>query len=356
MEAVFIEKSQEGRKIKGGISIKPFINKVPNMGLEKYDQALFDGAIQRDSVFCNIQNNIKRYLTGLDETAKSVQELPKEEKEAAINEIRKTIVFLENNIGSNWDISEKDIDDQKFYTKVQMFKSYGPDTFDQQGHRVKTYWDSIIIDLDNAGKLLDLTNPHDLIHYHIAKAGGFSLVAPSLQYAIDNPGYNFYLDTIEDTAAIKTKLKKLRNRAGALLETMIAKDHIKLFYVAKVIAVGSSMQYRKGGSQSTPIDVLYDDCCKYIDGETVERNVKVCVDKFLEACDRKIDDLALRAIVKDATALRLISIKGDGHLYYIKTNVNMGKTVSDVVAFLLNPLNEDLYKDLKGIIEKEWVK
>ena len=50
----------------GGISIKPFFDpNKPNLGLEKYGLALFDGVFHEEQLACIERNGVKRYITGL---------------------------------------------------------------------------------------------------------------------------------------------------------------------------------------------------------------------------------------------------------------------------------------------------
>jgi len=344
---------------RSAISIKPYVSGQPNLGLEKYDLALFDGAKQRDSIFCESNGRIKTYLTGLNELHPSVQNIKDEdEKRAKIKEIREVVARLENEFNANFAVNPEGCmegygtKDDRFWANVTMFKSVVPDTFDNQNNRIPTYWDSIVLELDNWGKNLDMKNLSDVVIKYAIEAGGFSLVAGSLEAARDNNQFKFYLDKIEETSALKTENKKLRNKAGAKLETLYNKDANKLFYVTKMVSL-DSLFYRTG-KNATPNDILYEDCDRYINGQTADKNKTFCAEKFLEYAEMSMEELKLRCIVKDATQLRLISHKPDGNLYYIKTGVLLGKTVADVVNFIKNPLNEDVYKDIFSLVDKEW--
>lgn len=334
------------------ISIKPFIANVPKGGLEKYGMSIHDGVTQRDDLGFIEKNGIKRYFTGLDEFAPEVQALSKDEKEAVIKDIRRTILRLENELNSNYDVTAENLEDKDFWSKVTMFKSQGPVKKDNIGKPIPTYWDTVTLTLTDTDKFLNPNDLHDVILINAIQAGGFALVAKSLETALVNPDkYNFYLDKSQETAAIETEVMKLRNKAGAELEKMFNKDTNRLFYVTKMIA-NNSMNYDRG----TPNDILYRDCGLYINGETVNKNKKVTASKFLEYGKMEMDEIKMRTYVKDATALRFISMKGDGHLYYIKTGTLVGKTPADVVMFLKNPLNEEIYKEVERFVEAEWKK
>ena len=352
-------------KFDSRVSIKPFLSGAPNGGYEKYNMVIADGAIQKESLGLVEKNNVKRYLTGLDELAPEVQSIKDiEKKEAVIVDIRKTIVLLENSIAGNYGVTEADIyetDDKgkttgklstTFWGKVKQFISQAPDKFDGKGSRIPTYWDSVEVRCSNNPVYLDPHNPHDLILIYAIKAGGFTLVAPSLEKAMNavQPP-KFYLDSEEQTASIETELKKKRNKALAELQKMYDKDINKLRYVAKLCSM-SPLTYRK----STSPDIIYNDCDKYINGESVEKNKKQTAERFNELANMTLAELRIQAIVKDATELNLLTHKTDGNLYYTKTGTPLGRTVSDVIIFLQNPLSTDILTEMSQEVEVEWNK
>ena len=378
----------------GKVSIRPYISGAPNAGLEKYDLVIAEGAQHKEYLAFVEQNGVKRYLTGLNELAPEVQRITdKEKKEAVILDIRKTVVFLENSIAANYELTEKDIHEyemvdemkevdevndkgektgetifkptgkkkevvkgfsDKFWGKVTMFISQGPDKFDnqKQRERIPTYWDSVEVKCGNKPTELDPKNPHDLIMIYAIRAGAFESVAPSLEAArtsMNSP--KFYLDNEIETAGIKTELKKLRNKAGSLLQKLYEKDTIKLFYVTK-LAAANSLSYRK----NTSIDIMYNDCDMYINGETVEKNKKLTAQKFIDFAEGDLKDLRVQAIVRDSTEMQLMTYKTDGQLYYNKTGTPMGKGLMDVVTFLANPMNKEILDSISEQVEAEWVK
>jgi hypothetical protein len=352
-------------KVATRVSIKPYISGEPNAGLEKYDMVVADGAQHKELLGLVERNGIKCYLTGLNELAPEVQNIrDTEKKEATIRDIRKTIVFLENSLAGNYTLTEKDIDeyDEKgkatgklspiFWSKVTMFISQAPDKFDDKKNRIPTYWDGVEIKCGNSPIYLDPSNPHDLILIYAIQAGGFLCVAPSMdaaRNAIEVP--KWYLDKEEETASIKTEVKKLRNQAGAELQKLYDKDTTKLFYVTKLCAL-NSLSYRK----STPNDIMYDDCDKYINGETVDKNKKMTAEKFIEYSKQPLASVRVQAIVRDATEMQMLTYKQDGQLYYNKTGTPMGKGIFDVVKFLENPLNNDVLTNITEEVEVEWQK
>ena len=321
------------------ISIRPYTDEtIPNMGLEKYGMALFENVTQEESIIYldPTGSGKRRYITGLNEYAPEVQMLPIDEKEAKIKDIRESVAIIERYFGNALEIDDKD-----FWNKVQVAR---PDNYN--------FWEKITVRLSNDPLFLDPKNDiYDLIKLKAAEAGGFSMVASSLEDVRKklSKGVKFYLDKLEQTVTVKTEVKKLRNAAYAALDRLYKTNVDKLFLVCKVIDANSA-QYKK----NTPIDVLYDNMDKYISGETVITDKKKTATHFSEIADLDMEILKLRALIKDATYYRLIAIKGDGFIYHVSSNTMMGKNPSDVVEFLNNPLHEDILKHLLKNIEAFW--
>lgn len=332
-----VEKYPQNKK--SSIAIRPFFDpSMSNMGLEKYGLSLFDGAFHEEQLACLEINGIKRYLTGLNEFSPDIKQLPPDEAESKIRQIRMIVSQLEKELAANI----VDPKDENFWNKVKLLK---PDNDD--------FWSRIKIVCGNEPVFLEPDkDPYDLIKLYAIEAGGFSIVAKSFEEARRMPTPpKFYLDKLEETVSTKTEVKKLRNKALAELQKLFDKNTNKLFYVAKVVDINST-QYKK----STPNDILYDNMDKYINGETVETNKKKTAERFLEVVDLDMETLKLRAMVKDATYHKIVAPRGDGFIYHMQSGTMLGKTPSDVVEYLKNPLNEQVLIDVQGKVEKTWNK
>jgi len=332
-----VEKYPQNKK--SSIAIRPFFDpSMSNMGLEKYGLSLFDGAFHEEQLACLEINGIKRYLTGLNEFSPDIKQLPPDEAEAKIRQIRMVVSQLEKELAANI----VDPKDENFWNKVKLLK---PDNDD--------FWSRIKIVCGNEPVFLEPDkDPYDLIKLYAIEAGGFSIVAKSFEEARRMPTPpKFYLDKLEETVSTKTEVKKLRNKALAELQKLFDKNTNKLFYVAKVVDINST-QYKK----STPNDIIYDNMDKYINGETVETNKKKTAERFLEVVDLDMETLKLRAMVKDATYHKIVAPRGDGFIYHMQSGTMLGKTPSDVVEYLKNPLNEQVLIDVQGKVEKTWNK
>jgi hypothetical protein len=336
MSISIIDKHQSLKR-NSSLTIRPFVdNSTANMGLEKYQMVLFEGIFHEEQIICLENNGIKRYVTGLNEFAPEVKNLPQEEREAMVKDIRSTIAQLEKELIAN----VIDVNDVDFWNKVKLLR---PDNDE--------FWGKISMRFSNEPVYLDPSNdPYDLIKLRAIEHGGFSIVAKSLQHArTEAPKFKFYLDKFEETASIKTELKKIKNKAFAELQKMFDKNANKLFYVCKVVDPNST-QYKK----STPLDILYDNMDKYISGETVETNKRQTAQKFLDISLLDMETLKLRAVIKDANFYKLIATRGDGNIYHMKSGSMLGKNPSDILLYLKNPLNEEILLDVITNTEKYW--
>jgi len=324
----------------GKINIKPFIDgSKENMGLEKYGMAIFPGTYHEEQIAAIERNGVVRYITGLDEFAPEVQQIAdEEEKQAVIYNIRSIVVYLEKMIATNI----IDINDKEFWNKVKRLR---PDN--------TSFWSTITIRCGNEPVFLDpAKDPYDLIKYMAIEAGGFDLIAKSYDDALARPtAPKFYLDKEVYTVSTKISAKRIRNKALALLDDISNKNPKKLLYITKVLDTNSA-SYKN----STSIDILYDSMDNYIAGNGVERNPVKAAENFMNTVKLDMETLKLKALVKDASFFKVISLKADGMLYHTQSSVMLGRNVSDVVLYLKNPLNEDVLIKLLGEVEIYWNK
>lgn len=330
-----VEKYPQNKR--SSIAIRPYFDPVvDNMGLQKYGLSLFDGAFHEEQLACLEINGIKRYLTGLNEFAPDVKELPLDEQEAKIKQIRQIVAQLEKELAAN----VVNPDDPDFWNKIKLLLPNNSD-----------FWDKIKIRCGNEPLYLEPEkDPYDLIRLYAIEAGGFSIVAKSLEEARRMPvPPKFYLDKLEETASIQTEVKKLRNKALSELQKLFDKNQNKLLYVAKVLDPNSA-QYKK----STPNDVIYDNMDKYINGDLIEKDKRKTAQRFLDTANLDMETLKIRAIVKDSSYYKFVATKADGFIYHMQTGTMLGRTPSDIVEYLKNPLNEEILVDLTKKVEKYW--
>jgi len=322
---------------KSNVAVKPYFDPmVDNMGLQKYGLSLFEGAFHEESIACLEVNGIRRYLTGLNEFAPEIKDLPLDEQESKIKEIRKIVSYLEKVLAAN----VIDPEDEMFWNKVKLLRQDNGE-----------FWDRIKIRCGNEPVHLDPEkDPYDLIKLYAIEAGGFSLISRSLEEARRMPSPpKFYLDRLEDTASTKTEVKKLRNKALAELQKLFDKNTNKLTLIARMLDPNGA-QYKK----STPNDIIYDNMDKYINGDLLEKDKTKTATRFLDMANLDMESLKIRAIVKDSAYYKFIATKADGFIYHMSTTALLGKNQTDVVEYLKNPLNEEILIDLTKKVEKYW--
>jgi hypothetical protein len=304
------------------------------MGLEKYGKVLFDGAAQIEDLSSMEVAGVERYVTGLDEFSPAVKGLPAEERAAKTKQIRETVAKLELELAQN----VLDIEDPDFWKKATLLNPTNRD-----------FWSKLNLTVESDAKPLDPTDPHDLLRIHAIEAGGFTLVAPSLEAARkSNKRYKFYLSRLEDTSAVRTELKKLRNKAGGELDKLREAKQNKLFLVSKVYLASEN-----GFTRSTPLDVLYDKIDDKINGVGQVKDKKAAVDDFLKICKMENKSLLLTAYVRDAIFYRILIMKSNKH-YFTPSGSMAGKTLAEIVEFYANPINETELQDLIDKVENRW--
>jgi len=322
----------------GKINVRPYIDPdKENMGLEDYGMIIFPGTHHEEQLAALERNGQVRYITGLDEYAPEVQNiLDPEMKAAVIFNIRSVVAHLEKMLATN----VIKVNDEEFWAKVKLLR---PDNHE--------FWGKISMRCGNDPVTLEPgKDPYDLLKFMAIEAGGFDLIGKSKEDADAMPvAPKFFLDKEVYTVSKRTNFKKLRNKAIGMLDVMSNKNASKLLYVTKAID-SNSTSYKT----HTPSDILYDVMDDYINGAGVEPNKTKAAEHFITTASLDMETLKLKAIVKDASFYKVISLKPDGMLYHTHSQTMLGRNVSDVVTYLKSPLNEDMLVKLMGEIEKFW--
>lgn len=332
------KKNKSPLDIVGSISVRPYIDHTSeNMGLENYGFVIFPGTAQEEQLAAIERNGVARYITGLNEYAPEVQNLIDEDQKAAvIYNIRTLVSSLEKQLASNM----IKVEDEEFWNKVKLLK---PDNHD--------FWAKISLRCGNEPLFLNpKTDPYDLIKFMAIEAGGFDIVAKSYEDAqAKSQPPKFYLDKEVDTVSTRTQYKKLRNKAIGILDDLSNKKPKKLFYITKALDTYSA-QYKN----ATPPDVMYEAMDEYIAGNGVEGNKTRAAENFIKTNELDMETLKLKAIVKDGSFYKFLTLKPDGMIYHTQSGSMLGRNVSDVVEALKSPLNEDVLGALLREVEEYW--
>jgi len=324
----------------GSIAIRPYCDRTkPNMGLEEYGFVVFPGTHQEEEMACITYRGKLRYLNGLDEYAPEVKSLKLEDPEAyeaRVKQIRTIIAELELEKTYN----KIDPSDDDFWQKVQTFR---PDN--------KDIWSSIKVKCNNDPIFLSpKTNTDHLLLILSIECGGFPLIGKSLEDCkAGSKQKKWYLDKQSDTVSVNVSISKVKNKALAMLDELAEDNPRKLFYAAKLVD-NNSMQYRNTTLQS----VIYDNMDMFITGQGVEPKIKTAATRFLKFANMSMQELKIKAVIKDALFYKIIISKGDGMIHYPKGNIMLGKNVDEVYEKLNNPGHEDLLDQIHDSVEETW--
>ena len=123
----------------------------------------------------------------------------------------------------------------------------------------------------------------------------------------------------------------------------------KLLYVAKVCD-SDSVQYTK----ATPNDVLYENMDSYINGSGAESNKKRAAKQFLDVSKLDMEELKIRALIKDGLYYRFLTTKAGGWIEPIDSGIRLGKRPAECLEFLKDPNNEESLLSLMDKVEPYW--
>jgi hypothetical protein len=328
-----VDKYRQYRKT--DIVIRPYIDStIPNMGLEKYGQVLFEGTAQEQQLRCTIVNGVTRYITGLDEYAVEVKKLPTAEREAKVKQIRATVSAMEQELFGNI----LDVDDKDFWSKTV----FSPNR--------EEYWSTVKFVITNDGITLDPFDPHELLIIIAAEAGGFDDVAGSYEEAKTSPTPpKFYLEKRRDAEIEEAKLKQLRDRAVYELMKVYMEEPQKLFWYAKnLLPIANS--YKKTDSPLT----WYGHLSSYIDGSSIENDKKKAPNRFLNMIQNPQEYLQIRAYVLEAAFLKKIVTKADNKIYNRETDSLLGGNLEEVIQYLRQPVNQNELDNIMEQIDVIW--
>jgi hypothetical protein len=92
----------------------------------------------------------------------------------------------------------------------------------------------------------------------------------------------------------------------------------------------------------------------YINGKGVEKNIKKASENFITVTNSSMEDLKIRAMIKDAMVYNLMSTKTDGYIYDKYSGSKLGVRPAEVLEFLKDPKNDDTLQRYIDEIEDLW--
>lgn len=324
-----VVKKITAKDLKRKVSIRQYVDKSEfNMGLEKEGLSVFAGENSfgghKEWLGYEEIGDTKIYLTGLNPDASQLDSIKNdEERQQRIEEI----TLLRN------------------YIQTKKKASIEADNH--------SFWKGVFISVDKPTLELDLSNIADLITYCGIKGGGFTEIAPSLTHAKNSSKtYKFYLHENELAAVELANVKIARNKAIVELQHMFEEDQTKMFYVSKLI-----LPIHLGFRKNSPIATLYDKLDGYIKGEGYTRELKKLPKIFLETSRLPVEELKLRAIIKDALHQSKIRKNAEtNEMYNRETGVKYPPTEGRIFEFLMNPINSEELANLNAQVTAFWNK
>jgi len=308
------------------------------MGLTKENMVVFPTIEQSESMACVENNGQLRYLNGLDEFAPEIKAITNPKvKEAKIREIRETVARLEKEVALNGGLN---VDDPDFWNKVTMFKPNNTAVFG----KIKLVCSNDEVTLNPVDKY------EDLLIIKAIEAGGFSLVAKSYEDLISGKTTRkWFLDKEVETMNVHVNPIKLKNKAIALFDELYEKNYNKLFYICKLIMVRSIIYTKR-----TLNDTIYKDVNDFLNGLHQEKEIGSAAKTFLDTAELSMEDLKIKAAIKDLIYTKDIVHKSDGMLYVNKLNAPLGRTINEALEFYKNPANDDMLRMLLEGADKLW--
>ena len=92
----------------------------------------------------------------------------------------------------------------------------------------------------------------------------------------------------------------------------------------------------------------------YINGEGIERSKKKAAETFIKTADSSMEDVKIRAMIKDAMTYGLMDTKTDGYIYDKYSGQKLGARPSEILQFLKNPKNDETLQRFLEEIEELW--
>lgn len=284
-------------------------------------KGLTDNFIRTEDLGYRTFYGSKRYLCGLDEMMVEYDaNLSADQKEEKIKEIQEAVIRLE--------------------------KFFGKGTLDPGNEK---HWSKIKLIISRKTTNLNLEKPENELMYHCIKAGGFKLVAGSIEEAQDQ-GAQFYLVEPIEFAEYKVAPKEQVNKAiSALQKIYETKSPDELFYIAKYL-----LPVEKGYTKKTPKAMIYDNLDAFLKGEVIKQSKVNSARQFMDATKLSKETLIITCLVKDAVFMGFVYQNQSGELKNGDTGGIYGTTVERAVEHLKNPAYEHELENVKARVEQKW--
>ena len=92
----------------------------------------------------------------------------------------------------------------------------------------------------------------------------------------------------------------------------------------------------------------------YINGNGAEGNKKRAAKQFLDVSKLDMEELKIRALIKDGLYYRFLTTKAGGWIEPIDSGIRLGKRPNECLEFLKDPKNEESLLSLMDKVEPYW--
>jgi hypothetical protein len=191
----------------------------------------------------------------------------------------------------------------------------------------KEYWGDFrrTIAMKREGIALNLSNPQDEIIYKNLLA--HTKVANSESEMYENPEYEYYMSTPELEARIKNTKGKAKRECYKLFNKMSTSEFRDVLkYTGKAV------------DESASIDLIE---------QSVNEIIEADPNEFLAIV--KDPDFKIKVFIKDCVSIRALIVRGSRYL--INGGDSIGTTLTQAIEYLSDPVNNDIYLDLKAKLE-----
>lgn len=313
-----------------------------SMGLEGYNMVVFPQVKHSEPLAYILgAGNVKRYLTGLDEEHPSIKSIvDKETREAKILSIRKIVQYLEKAHSFNI-IDDKELKEDTFWKKVKTFYPTNSDFYS----KIKMEFVNDDVFLFPSEKV------EDMVKYLALKNGGFSMCSTDKE-SCNKEGKRWYLSNENAEALVDIKGERLKNKAIAVLESIMDESNRKLFYMSKIL-IPEASSFRIQTSK----EILYNFLNAYLNGKKNVVRIHDAATRFLEVSELSNEELFIKAIVQDLYNYNQIVITSGSHTYVdseSKESYVLGRNVSEVYEHLASPINQEFVKIVQEKVKKNY--
>lgn len=299
---------------------------------ETYDGKFIPGRVVGNSPFAfsyqlrKDENGI--YVTGFDIERISDSDLPEEEKQQLIKDVKIAQLFIERR-------------------KRISLRSDG------------SFWKNREFKVKDLGTIYDTSKSDDnLILYYNILGGGYPEIARSYEEATNDENEitpkKLYLTVETEEAERKFSGRKVQIKANAALSDLF--DNSKL---ADILSLIYFLVKRKHGyTLNTHKEVLLNELADFIDGEDTKTDKKKRPQEFLDAVsllNNDPDKLRITALYHASNYYGYLITDKERNIVNRNTGFAYGSSVNKAIDKLLDPRNIEELSWLKAKVQEKWI-